>query len=214
MEEKEKDSKKVLIALIIIVLLLLAALVWFLFFFKWPKKAETTQQPSTEQTTQQIDVVNDTVATSVKQLEIVVDKDAQAPDQKDVEETNLEKLASLFAERLGSYSNQSEYGNLVDLKVFMTESMSGWADSYIAKAKAESNYDGVYRGVMTRAISAEISDLNDSSGTAKAVVHTQKVESSDVSDNVVYYEDLSIGFKKEGPVWLVDDARWLGKKSN
>lgn len=215
MEEKEKDGKKMLIALIIIILLLLAALVWFLFFFKWPKKAEpVTNQQSTEQPVQQLDTVDDTIATSVKQLEIVADKDAQAPDQKDVEMTNLEKLASLFAERLGSYSNQSEYGNLVDLKVFMTDSMNGWADDYIAKAKAESNYDGVYRGVMTRAISAEVSDLDDSNGTAKAVVHTQKVESSDVSDNVVYYEDLSIGFKKEGPVWLVDDARWLGKKSN
>ena len=107
--EKEKDGKKVLIALIILILLLLAALVWFLFFFKWPAKVEAPKtEVKVEQPAQkQLEVVEETVATSVKQLEIVADQDAHAADQKDVELGNLEKMASLFAERLGSYSNQS-----------------------------------------------------------------------------------------------------------
>jgi hypothetical protein len=216
-KEKEKSGKKALIALIIIILLLLVALVWFLFFFKWPQKAETpkaevkTEQPAPVQ----LPVVEETIATSVKQLEIVADQNAPAADQRDVELANLEKLASLFAERLGSYSNQSDYGNIVDLKVFMTDSMKEWADSYVAKAKADGAYDGVYRGTMTRAISAQVSSFDDKTGTAKAMVQTQKIESSDAVDNEeVYYEDLAIEFKKEGSSWLVDYAKWQGRKDN
>lgn len=218
MEEREKDSKKLLIALIILVLLLLAALVWFLFFFKWPKKVEQVkEQPKVEQSVQkQLDVTTEeTIATSVKQLEIVADEKAPAADQKDVEKANLEKMASLFAERLGSYSNQSDYGNIVDLKVFMTDSMKEWADGYVEKARAENAYDGIYRGTVTRAISAEVEEFDSDAGSAKAIVHTQRVDSSDNIDNeVVYYEDLSVSFKKEGPSWLVDYAKWQGKKAN
>jgi hypothetical protein len=214
---EEKDNKKTLIALIILILLLLAALAYFLFFFKMPAKKpapapEVKQEQPAEkpQTTEE-----EVIATSVKQMVINVDDNAPAADKGDIEKANLEKVASLFAERLGSYSNQSEYGNILDLKILMTESMRTWADGYIAKAKADAKYDGVYRGTVTRAISSNVSDFNSTAGTAKAVVSTQRVDSTGENNNEsVYYEDLALTFKKEGSTWLVDDARWQGKKSN
>lgn len=32
-----------------------------------------------------------------------------------------------FAERFGSFSNQSNYGNFTDLSIMMTEAMNNWA---------------------------------------------------------------------------------------
>ena len=97
----------------------------------------------------------------------------------------------------------------------MTDSMKEWADSYVAKAKAAEDYDGVYRGAVARAISAKVSDFNDVAGTAKALVQTQKVESSDAVDKeTVYYEDLAMEFKRDGSSWLVDYAKWQGRKDN
>ena len=90
-KEEEKDSKKVLIALVLLVLLLLAVLAWFLFFFKWPQKAEAPKvELKTEQpVTKQLVAEEEATATSVKQLEIVADQDASAPDQRDIDLANL-----------------------------------------------------------------------------------------------------------------------------
>lgn len=214
---EEKDNKKTLIALIILILLLLAALAYFLFFFKMPvKKPAPVQQPKQEQAVEKPQTAEEeVVATSVKQMVINADDKAPAADKKDIEKANLEKIASLFAERLGSYSNQSEYGNILDLKIFMTESMQTWADGYIAKTKADAKYDGIYRGTVTRAISSNVTEFDSAAGTAKATVSTQRVDSTSENNNEsVYYEDLSLMFKKEGSAWLVDDARWQGKKNN
>jgi hypothetical protein len=218
MEEKEKDGKKALLALIIIILLLLAALVWFLFFFKWPTKAPViTEQPKVEQPVEKKpqETQLEETATSVKQMELRVKEDAPAPDGQAVEVSNLEKMASLFAERLGSYSNQSDYGNITDLKVLMTDSMREWADAYVAKAREEMVYDGIYRGTVTRAISAKVSDVDAEAGTAKAVVSAQRVDSvGDEAAQAAYYEDLAVSFKRENSVWLVDSAKWQGSKGN
>jgi hypothetical protein len=114
---------------------------------------------------------------------------------------------------LGSYSNQSDYGNFADLRMMMTESMRKWADGYVANAKATAKYDGIYRGTMTKAVSAKVSDFDDAGGTAKAMVQTQRVETADDKpEKTVYYEDMNITFKKVDSVWLVDFAKWQGKK--
>ena len=215
-EDKEKDNKKVLIALIILILLLLAAVVFFLFFFKWPKKqAPAKVEVKQEQPVVKPEPVVEEVATSVKQLIVNIKDDTTAPAPADLEKSNLEKTASLFAERLGSFSNQSDFGNILDLKNLMTESMQAWADGYVATARKNTVYDGVYRGTITRAISTDVEDFDSNANTVKAVVHAQKVESSgDVNSETTYYEDLAITFVKDGNVWLVDFAKWQGKKNN
>jgi hypothetical protein len=216
-EDKEKDGKKVLIVLILLVLLLLAAVVFFLFFFKWPQKAVETPKVEVkqEQPVVKPEAVLEETATSVRQLVLKVDESAPTPDQKDLDKANLEKTSSLFAERLGSFSNQSDFGNILDLKNLMTASMQAWADDYVAKARKNATYDGVYQGTITRAISSDVADFSDGAQTVNAVVHTQKVESSgDVNSEVVYYEDLAVTFKKDGGLWLVDFAKWQDRKDN
>ncbi len=211
---KEKDGQKALIVLIILIILLLGVLVWFLFFFKRPTQTVETQKPQANQQQNPISLPESyPEATSTKELVVNADPNAQEAPKKEVDMANLEKMASLFAERLGSYSNQSDYGNFTDLTIIMTESMRKWATDYVENAKKTFKYDGIYRGTMTKAVSAKVSDFDEVAGTAKAVVSTQKVETADDKpDKVVYYEDMSITFKKVDSVWLVDYAKWQGRK--
>jgi hypothetical protein len=120
---------------------------------------------------------------------------------------DLNRLAAAFAERFGSYSNQGEYANLLDLKPIMTNAMQKWADEYIAKSKAENANISIYSGVTTRAVSVKITSLNDKNGTAKAVVNTQREKTGGVRE--IYYQNLELEFQKIKNEWKVDKAKWM-----
>ena len=44
---------------------------------------------------------------------------SEKEENREMTREDLKSLASSFAERMGSYSNQSDYGNMSDLKLFM-----------------------------------------------------------------------------------------------
>jgi hypothetical protein len=116
----------------------------------------------------------------------------------------LIKTSAAFAERFGSYSNQSNFENLLDLKMLMTERMQNWVDSLVV---AGSSGSGVYYGLTTRALNTEIKNISEN--TAEVSVSTQRQESvgSEIN-NKVYYQDILISFVKEGGLWKVDEAKW------
>lgn len=124
--------------------------------------------------------------------------------------SDLSRLAAAFAERFGSYSNQGNFENILDLKVLMTPKMQGWADDFIAGSKASQGNNSVYFGVTTKSVSSNITALDEGIGEATVVVSTQRREASGtMSDNVkIYYQDLELKFKKINDEWKVDEATW------
>jgi hypothetical protein len=116
----------------------------------------------------------------------------------------LLKTAAAFAERFGSYSNQSNYENLLDLKMLMTEKMSQWADTLIAKG---SDSQLIYYGITTRALNTELKTITEDQ--AEVLVATQRQEAmASEENNKVYYKDILIKFAKEDGLWKVDGAYW------
>jgi hypothetical protein len=128
----------------------------------------------------------------------------EAPHQTDAED--ISKLASFFAERLGSFSNQSDYGNITDLMMFMTDSMQDWADGYIAKLKAD-NASGDYYGISTTAVVSTVNSFNESVGQAEVTVTTKRKEIKGVSESS-FNQNLKVSLVKEGDEWKVDGAYW------
>jgi len=124
--------------------------------------------------------------------------------------SDVSRLAAAFAERFGSYSNQGDFENLLDLKSLMTEKMQVWVDNYVAESKTNQTDNAVYFGVTTKSVSTEIISLDEAGGEARVKVSTQRREASGtMSDNVrVYYQDLELIFKKVGGEWKVDEAAW------
>lgn len=124
-------------------------------------------------------------------------------------EDNLKKLASNFAERFGSYSNQNQFENFRDLEVLMSEKMKTWTENYILETKAKNPNTSVYYGLTTKAIKANLISLDEKAGKAEVLVSAQRWEAKETTTNIkVFYQDIGIKFVFENKEWKVDGAFW------
>ena len=124
-------------------------------------------------------------------------------------EGDLMRKSASFAERFGSYSNQSSFSNISDLRLFMTAAMKSWADSFIEENNAKSRDTSIYYGITTKALSQEILSLDEEGGFAKVKVLTLRRESpQNESPDASFYQDIEISFKVENKVWKIDSAFW------
>ncbi|MFA5023968.1 MAG: hypothetical protein WC523_03380 [Patescibacteria group bacterium] len=125
--------------------------------------------------------------------------------------SDVAKMAMAFSERLGSYSNQSNYGNFTDLKIFMTDSFKDWADKYVETLKSQ-NAGVAYYGISTKAVTSEVKSFKEAAGTAEIIVTTQRRESTTtLGGGEAYTQKITIGFVKVNGEWLVDNAYWEKK---
>jgi hypothetical protein len=131
-----------------------------------------------------------------------------AASEEDKLKSDISRLAASFAERFGSYSNQGNFANLLDLKPMMTLKMQAWADNYIKQN--QTGNASVYIGVTTKAISVSIKSLDDAEGAADIVVGTQRQGSSGSMANAptINYQTLELLFIKVNGEWKVDQATW------
>lgn len=138
----------------------------------------------------------------------VYDLSKEAPHQLDANDAS--KLATSFVERLGSFSNQSSYGNVTDLKIFMTSDMRDWADNYVAELKAQS-YSGEYYGITTKVLTTNVLSYDKKAGTAKIEVMTERQEGRADSLGEPYRQKITVELIEKNGEWLVDTAYWEKK---
>jgi len=123
-------------------------------------------------------------------------------------EASLKAIASTFAERFGSYSNQGNFSNLDDLKDLMSVRMKSAISEYKAKQQA-SMIGTAYYGITTKAISPQITSFEESLGRAEILVKTQRQEALGNTINPkVFYQDLKLNLVKTEADWKVDEAEW------
>ena len=131
------------------------------------------------------------------------------PDVIEVDQqTSLKQLARSFTERYGSYSNQSDFENLVDLTALMSQAMAARTESYIESAREVLQDNARYSGTTTRALSVKIDSYNEDDGEAVVTVTAQRRESSDIAQDRIYYQSLTIEFIKVRESWKADSATW------
>jgi hypothetical protein len=125
----------------------------------------------------------------------------------------LKRFASAFAERFGSFSNQTDFVNITDLKGFMTANFQEWADDYVADARAQGADTTVHTGTTTRALMAEVLAFDEDAGTATVRVNTQRrKDASGTEPGRVYYQGIDIELVKVSGEWKADSATWLGEQ--
>lgn len=181
----------------------------YVFISKTAKQAQPTQdQPITPQEKNSFfDEQKPAIQAEEKPSAQVTSKSAQSVSD---ERTRADLLAFAlpFAERFGSYSNQSNFENLSDLMPFMSESMRSWAKEKINSAK-NTPTPTLYKGTTTKAISHTVLGLDTERETAEIRVTTQRKELVGTSANFkVYNQDLLLNFVKEDGTWLVNSAVW------
>lgn len=129
-------------------------------------------------------------------------------DKPSLKEEQLKRTASLFIERLGSYSNQSNFSNVADLKIYMSDKMRDWADDFIAKNNIDRDVS-TYYGITTKSISQKVDSSDEDSGRATVLVNTLRRESGgDLNEDNSFYQEALISFVLEDDFWKVDSANW------
>ncbi|MBN1326063.1 hypothetical protein JW977_03755 [Candidatus Falkowbacteria bacterium] len=133
-----------------------------------------------------------------------------APIVIEVQKSNAVFTASTFAERFGSYSNQSNYKNLDELTVFMTDSMIRWINqTYKPSLIAQNPQTNAYYALETKAISSQINLLDEDANASEILIKTQRQEfKNSISNPRIFYQDILIKMIKIGDEWKVDGAYW------
>jgi hypothetical protein len=202
-------KKTFTIIFFIISIILLALIIYFLFFYdfgsggKFFEKKEGTGG-NTSQDNFLIELDNRSAGGN--------NELAFESQKNDVIKLDIEQLAAGFAERFGSYSNQSDFRNITDLKIFMSDNMKAWSLEHTAGLRDENKLGEEYYGITTKAVSQKSTEYDETLGKATVVVNTRRAEASDVFENTtkVFNQDLTVNFIKEGGEWKVDGVVWGG----
>lgn len=176
-----------------ILIIIIALILWFLFqLFYHPKN-----QPTTITTGQSVQTSSPTNTLS------------QQIQQKEQETRNTTSdvlsLAKQFAERFGSYSNESTFENIRDVLPLMSKSLQQKTQEDLVNKVAPKEY----YGVTTRIITAKTTKSDETTGEATVKLTTQREESIGSPQNkIVKYQDIILGFVKESGVWKINSANW------
>jgi hypothetical protein len=133
--------------------------------------------------------------------------DSTAEANRALNAEDIKKIAMPFAERFGSFSNQSNYDNFTDLKIFMTDKMSAWADNYVAQLKKGDQDNTVYYGLTTTAISGEVRKFDAAAGQAEVLIATQRREVKN-GQTTNFNQDILLNLMRVKNEWKFDAAFW------
>jgi hypothetical protein len=118
---------------------------------------------------------------------------------------SVKRLARLFAERFGTFSNQSRYEAFVDLRLVTTARFQRWlTEQYLPELQRRYPADR-YAGETTRALNVTVTRQARDSGVAEVVVQ-QEVTEGEASR--VSYRTLVVEVVRQNGEWLVDVATW------
>lgn len=199
------DNRKYIGILIIFFgLAALAVIIYFLFFYK--AKIEPVI-PEQVQETQK--VIPKTISEEKKEEKKAV---ITIMPKREFGEIDLKILAASFAERFGSFSNQSDFGNIRDLKILMSQRMADWVDTFIQGEIAKKTSSSIYYGITTKAVFENVKEFDTTRGTASVLVSTQRKESTGTTNNSTKFaQDILLNFVRKNGVWKIDSAYWQDK---
>ena len=189
-----RRNKIIIIAVTaVVVLLIIMAIIWWLNQRGAPEPGINVNQPPTLE------------PKKLPTTPTLTGADEAVVGEPQIEAT-LKAVAITFAERFGSYSNQSNFQNFEDLQTLMTVRMKAWTDSLILQQTSD---NAVFYGITTQALSAKIINLEESLGRAEVAVSTQRQESKGSTVNPrVFYQEILLKLVKTTEGWKVDEANW------
>ncbi len=203
------NRKYIGILIIIVGLIAFAGFIYFMFFYNFSSGNLTQKKKNTAAPITATSGLPAEQSSENSAQRAIINVKKQNQFEKKITGNDLKRLAASFVERFGSYSNQANYGNIRDLKIFMSVKMKKWADRFI-KEEADKNTDsGIYYGIMTKAAAAQVNRFDNDSGLAEIMVNTQRRKAAGAPNNTVsFQQNIIVNFIKENGVWKVDSAVW------
>ncbi|MBU1131247.1 hypothetical protein KJ840_03890 [Patescibacteria group bacterium] len=120
-------------------------------------------------------------------------------------EQSFYNTARNFAERYASFSTDSNFANLEEVKLFSTAAMINQLDQIISQGQQTA---GFY-GVTSKVLNVNIEELTEESGAGRALVSLQRQETQTDGQTKVFYQNLELYLIKSEDNWLVDRSEWL-----
>jgi len=199
---------KVAIGIVIVLLLALLAAVLYWWSSRRPAPTPVVNVPETAAPVNtRLPPTNGTPTTIAN---VATNEPAeQLPAPKADDQAAVKRLAMAFSERLGSYSSEGDFANIIDLLPLMTPSLQDAQNAFVAAQRAKSPSEPVFSGVTSRALNATFSSFDDAVGKASVTVQLQRRETSSTGpDDRVYYQDLRLELLKRSGKWAVDSVKW------
>lgn len=123
------------------------------------------------------------------------------PTNQEVDQNASKQLAKIFIERFGSYSSDSNYQNIRDVKNLVTSNL--WSSLSAMIDDTVSNQQ--YSGVTTKVIATSNNSWSNTS--AKYTLSTMR-KSSENGSTTTTNKDVEVILKKVNGSWLVDGYTW------
>jgi len=192
MEPLSRGKKIVIIS--VVGLLILALIIFLILYFKDKATApiidETAPPPKVE--------------VSVEDKGLLL-----APmTQEEVQSASLKIVASMFAEKFGTFSSDSDYVGLQELLPLTTSGLSTWIQgTYIPKLRIDHDPRGYFYRITAQSPVVNIMTLTEKS--AKVEVTVQREENSGADATMLsFLQKLTLEMIKIGDNWYVDGAYW------
>lgn len=196
--------KKIIIGIIsAVILVLIILIIWLL----WKRPGGIFNPPVTNTN------VGLQIPAGLPSSSAPIPKEPLGPVKDAKIEANMKAIASTFAERWGSYSNEGNFSNVETMGNLITIKMRAYLNSLKVQPNTASSTQQVYYGITTKALSVVIKDYDETIGQANVVVTTQRQEAKVNTVNLsTYYQDLNIKLVKSNNIWQVDFAEWGARK--
>ena len=117
-------------------------------------------------------------------------------------------LATLFVERYGSYSNQSNFQNLEDLLPLMSDSFRAKTERDLEEMRRTTPSPTEYAGVTTRVLSTTEREYDLPRGVAAFRASVQKSDVKGTAPPTITYPAIDVTLVREGGAWKISSARW------
>ncbi len=199
-------SQKTKIIIFVIALILLVLVLWLVMF----RTVETDNGKTTETKTldqvlyeltsesSRVSIGNQEVSTTVKTKQLSAEE-----EEKNV----LIGFVRDFVERFGTYSNQTDFADVLELKRYMTDNAKPFIDRYVDGIKRKYPYSDGYYGITT--IAASVRPIDFSAGSERVQVRIsarRQVTSSSVED--VYTQEADVEVVRKGDEWKINGVYW------
>lgn len=119
----------------------------------------------------------------------------------------VKNVAFSFAERFGTFTNQSNYENFKDLNSVLTASAQTWLSNvYLPELRKLHDPEGFFYRIITQSRTAEFLEQTDSA--VKIKIKTEREETIGDSETKIFNQDLIIELVKANDNWMINGVYW------
>lgn len=178
---------------IIIAAILIVGFVLLFLLFTRPMSSPINNQPLINNQA----IINNQPLVNNQPQELTLEQEA------DLRKKELMIEARNFIERYGSFSTDSQFTNLYELKDEMTNRFWQETEKYIASQQIKKSQE--FYGVSTKVLN--ISENNSSNNLIIYSALTQRKETKNQTEKILY-QSAELKMVKQGNGWLVDGVSW------